>query len=1132
VIVDREFFVSFTGADRPWAEWLLAELDAAGYSSVSQLRDFVAGANFALDMDRAARRARRTLGVLSPHALQAPYVQQEWAQRLASDPTGAQRALVLVQVEPCEPEGLLRPLVHINLVGLDEGSARERLREELAALVHGERQLSADPAFPGERPTAVVPDVQRPRFPTALPPVWNVPFRRNPTFTGREQALAELAAELKRGAAAVTQTLQGGGGVGKTALAVEYAYRYRSQFDTVWWIRADEPASLVGDFAGLARTLGLAEAGQADQQLAAGAVRRWLDVHDRWLVILDNAAAPDTSTGLPAPLARLVDLIPQVLHGQVLVTSRDASWEEYAALAELEIFTPDEAVAFLLARAGSNDLATAAIISERLGFLPLALEQAGAYVREARIGLAAYLDRLSRSPMQALAKGRPRDRDPADTVATTWQVSLERIRRTPGAAELLETLTFVAPDDVPRDLFTQALNPPPADERLAALAADPFEFDAAVAALHRYALVKASEEALSVHRLLQQVIRSSMQPDMAAARVGLAVRLLQAAFPEQTQGWFDPRSWPICEQLLPHALIAVGHAAEYDTEPAKTALLLAWAAGYLHVRSRFAEARPLYERALILAEIVFGPEHDQTSAILNNLGHLLLRAGDYRAARTALERSLAISEPALGPTHPKVGATLDNLGQAFLGLGDLSEARQHLERALLIMEAADEPDRVRIGIALGNLGRVLRELGDLDGARQCHERALAVKQAALGPNHSEVGVTLDNLGQVLRDLQDLAGARQCHERALAIDEAAHGPDYPGIGITLSNLGHVLRDLGDLAGARQCHERALEILEAAHRPDHQWVIIAQENLARVLQDLGDLGGARKHYERALAIKQAALGPNHLEVGTTLGKLGRVLHGLGDSHGARQRLERALAITEAGHGPEHPEVGLILNNLGYVLGHLGDQSARQHLERALVITEATLGADDLLVARILENLSAQLHNAQDLPTARQHLKRSLAIKEATLGPDHPEVANVLTTLSDVLYRIGGLAGARRHLERALAIREAAYGPDHPEVGAALHHLSYVLYSLGERTGARHHLERARQYLERALTIREAAYGPNHPEVGTTVNNLGQVVRDLGDLDGARRHLKRALAITEADRGPDHPETQALVRQLASF
>jgi hypothetical protein len=192
VSVDRDFFVSFTGADRAWAAWLLAELDAAGYSSVSQLRDFVAGADFVTEMQRAARRARRTLGVLSPQALRAPFVWQEWAQRLAADPTGEERALVLVRVEACEPEGLLGPVVYVDLVGLDEAAAQERLREELAAAVRGSRVPPSAADFPGGEPSGVVADVQRPRFPTALPGCGTC-LTGATCLHGREQTLADLA---------------------------------------------------------------------------------------------------------------------------------------------------------------------------------------------------------------------------------------------------------------------------------------------------------------------------------------------------------------------------------------------------------------------------------------------------------------------------------------------------------------------------------------------------------------------------------------------------------------------------------------------------------------------------------------------------------------------------------------------------------------------------------------------------------------------------------------------------------------------------------------------------------------------------------------------------------------------------
>ncbi len=546
----RDFFISYTQADRAWAEWIAWELEAAGHTTMLQAWDMPPGTAFAHAMDKAIRTTQHTVLVLSPAYLRSAMTEAEWRPGFVADPSGQDRRLVPIRVEACKVEGLLADRVYLDLVGLDEATARARLREGIAAALRGHARPDSRPRFP-RAPAA--PAVDRPRFPTALPPVWNVPYRRNPTFTGREQALDALAAELARGAAAaVTQAIQGGGGIGKTALAAEYAYRHRSEFDTVWWVRAEEPTSLVSDYAALAGALGLPAAGEADQEVAAAAVRRWLDEHNRWLLIFDNAQDPDTPTGLRAPLVRVVDLVPPVLHGQVLVTSRDASWDRYGALAELELFTPEEAVAFLLARSGSTDQASAAEVAELLGLLPLALEQAGAYVRETRLPLAAYLERLRGFLTLTMARGRPRDRDPTDTVATTWQVSLEQVEPVPGAVGLLEVCAFLDAEEIPRELFATRLDPPAAE--LSQLAEDPFALDEAVAALHRFGLVKASELVITVHRLLQQVVCDRLDPATMAARAGVAVRLVDQGLP--FGGYADPGLWPACARLLPHALVS------------------------------------------------------------------------------------------------------------------------------------------------------------------------------------------------------------------------------------------------------------------------------------------------------------------------------------------------------------------------------------------------------------------------------------------------------------------------------------------------------------------------------------------------------------------------------------------------
>ena len=824
----RDFFISYTQPDRAWAEWLAWELEEGGSTTLLQAWDMPAGTAFVHVMDQAVRHTRHTMLVLSPAYLRSPMGEAEWRPGFVADPSGQDRRLLPVRVEQCEPSGLLADRVWIDLVGLDEAAARAKLSEEVASALRGHARPSTRPRFPAARtPTRQASD--RPRFPTALPPVWNVPYRRNPAFSGRRELIDRLAEQLGGGSAAVPQALQGGGGIGKTALAVEYAYRYRSAFDTVWWVRAQEPATLVSDYADLATALGLSATDQTDLQLMSLAVRRWLEEHDRWLLVFDNAEAPDTATGLEAPLTRLADLLPLVPQGQLLLTTRDASWDRYVTLAELEVFSPDEAVTFLRDRSGSNDAASAARIADLLGLLPLALEQAGAYLRETRLSLASYLDRLRQYPALTLARGRPRDRDPADTVATTWQVSLERVRPTPGAVELLEVCVFMGPEEIPRELFGRRADP--TSGVLDELADDPFMLDDAIAALHRFGLAKAGERGLTVHRLLQQVVRHEFDPAVSAARVGTAVRLLQNALP--LGGRDDPSLWPVCAQLLPHALATAGHAGTHEAEPLTTADLLEGAADYLHGRARYADARVLYERALAIREAQFGGQHVTTARSLDNLANVLVHLGELTDARSLHERALRIRESSLGADHPDTAQSLNNLANVLADLDDLGAARTLYERALRIREVHLGPDHPATANSLSNLASVLRDQGDPVGARPLYERAVAIFERRFGADHPATAQSLNNLASVLRDHGDSERARPLYERAVAILEARLGVDHPATAQSLDNLASVLRDQGDLDGARPLYERAVTAFEARLGTHHPATEQSRRNLSDVV-----------------------------------------------------------------------------------------------------------------------------------------------------------------------------------------------------------------------------------------------------------------------------------------------------------
>jgi tetratricopeptide (TPR) repeat protein len=933
----KDFFISYNSADRQWAEWIAWQLEEAGYTTVLQAWDFRPGSNFVLEMQRAAAEAERTIAVLSPDYLSARFTHPEWTAAFAQDPMGDKGTLLPVRVRECDLKGLLPQIIYVDLVGLDEDEARGAL---LAGVRRERAKPTAPPGFPGVIPRSVP---QRPRFPGALPPTWNIPHLRNPNFTGRESLLTQLRTALTSGQpAALTQAISGLGGVGKTQLAVEYAYCYVAEYDVVWWVRAEEPATLAADYAGLAGPLDLPQKDEPDQRVVVEAVRRWLGQNAGWLLVFDNAPGP----------AQVRDYLPQAATGHVLVTSRNPAWRGVASPLTVQVLERPESVDFLLKRTGQADEEAADALADALGDLPLALEQAGAYVEATGGSLSGYLDLFRHRQRDLLSRGKP-STDYPHTVATTWELSFQQVQQaSPAGADLLNLCAFLAPDDIPRDLLSEGAGhlPPP----LADAVADPLAFNEAVAALRCYSLIEVRDDALSVHRLVQAVTRDRLAGKTQRTWAEAAVRLVNSAFPFESD---DVRAWQVCSRLLSHALSTAWHAESLEVDPEAMGHLLNRAGVYFHGRAQFAEAKAALERSLIIAEAVFGPDHPNVASAINNLGRVLKDLGDLVGARAAFDRALTTYEQSLGLEHPYVASVVDNLGQVLQDLGEFGGAHAAYERALVIREQKLGENSPDVATTLSNLGRLLLQQGDPTEGLLCVERALMIYEQAFGQQHPRVATCLNNLGGILHNLGDLERARAAYERALAIDEAAFGPDHPNVATCVNNLGGVLRDLGDLAGAREAFERALAIDEAAFGPDHPNVARDVNNLGSVLKDLGDLVGARAAYKRALAIDQAAFGPDHPKVATDVNNLGNVLQDLGDLVGARAHYERALAIDEAVFGPDHPEVATNVNNLGNVLRDLGDLTgARAACERALRIFRESLGEDHPSTVTVQSNLDS--------------------------------------------------------------------------------------------------------------------------------------------------------------------------------
>lgn len=831
-----DFFISYAGADQVWAEWIADTLERAEYSTVLQKWDFRPGENFILRMDQALDEARRVLAVMSPAYFRSKWTREEWAAALARD--HGHDDLVLVRVMPATAPPMLAGRVYIDLVGLQEGTAAERL---LAGIQAGRARPAGRRPFPGAGSSDAG---GAGRFPGRQPAIFNV-RPRNLFFTGRDELLRNIRRDLgglsgDEGVRACA--VHGLGGVGKTQLAIEYAHRFASDYDMIWWIPAEDPGAIPGRLAALARRLELPQLPELEDQMEA--VFDELGQRRRWLLVYDNATEPIALDGLRPPAGG----------GHLLLTSQNPAWRGVATTISVGELDHDEAISFLRQRTGSSEQLPIERLAAELGDLPLALEQAAAYLEANSTPPGEYVQLLHERTAELLSFGQPVNYP--RTVASTWSVSLELLRQqTPVAEDLLQLCAFLAPDDIPRSMLQDHAQVLPG--RLREAIEERIGYHQGIGTLTRYSLLAATGDSMSVHRLVQAVVRSGLDEDAIRCWTGASVRLVQAAFPAVPE---QVDAWPQCARLLPHAL-AVTAPARDAAEPAATARLLGQAGRYLSGRADYAQAKELLERALAICESRVGPDHLDTAECLSNLALVLYNLRDLERACRLHERALHIRETQLPPDRPDIARSLTNLGAALRPLDKLARARELHERALVIFEASLGPEHPETARCLKNLALVLRALHSFAEARKLHDRALEIREATLGPDHPDTASSLSNLALVLHDQGDLDGARARHERALQIRETRLGPNHPLTARSLHNVANILHRQGDLDRARSMHERALEIRENRLGPDHTHTARSLASLAGVICDQGDQDTAHRLYERALAVYEHHLPAGH-------------------------------------------------------------------------------------------------------------------------------------------------------------------------------------------------------------------------------------------------------------------------------
>ncbi|MEO8687935.1 MAG: FxSxx-COOH system tetratricopeptide repeat protein [Solirubrobacteraceae bacterium] len=660
---------------------------------------------------------------------------------------------------------------------------------------------------------------------------WRVP-KRYGNFIDGGRLVAAVESSFERSEGHPLVALIGPSGYGKTSVALEYAQQNASRYDHVFWLAAQRPAEIARDFAAMSAKLGLPA---TDQPVATAAVTDYLAQQGRWLIVFDNA--PDFES-----LSRYV---PQTPAGHILVTSRNVGWGTVGSEVTVRSLPHGEARRFLMDRIDTVDEAGVDQIATALGNVPLDLELAARTITQTGIDLATYAARLASVPVTQGTMGEGGGREKQYRTATTI-VALESLKqRSVEAADLLIACSFLAAEDIPRQLLLDHGNTLPGSAPSAL--ADEFSLSDAAAQLGDYGLVQVDDDGFSIHRRIQASVRDSLTPAERSRWATGAVELVMHAIPEPPD---DPRHWDWMARLIPHLMAVIEHVDNADPQSVTAADARAAAARHLVSQGQLALAREYVSTALTdVAQVE--PDGERYAKLLNQLaiverelGHLNLayQTGEQALdllgrllrerpsatpgldeARSEAERG-AEERPAL-PNDPSIAEALRNLGMIELKRGQSTKARDLLAAGLDMLEALHGDEDLHVADGLVDVFSLLVDEGDHATAYTYLERAVDIRQRTYGSDDHDVIISR----KLMSILHWPANVDVEARELVALHERFYSAHHPRTADACSLLGTILEQRGEKDEARQMFERALSIDLENFGPRHFRPAVTLTNL---------------------------------------------------------------------------------------------------------------------------------------------------------------------------------------------------------------------------------------------------------------------------------------------------------------
>jgi tetratricopeptide (TPR) repeat protein len=1009
--MDSQFQVWFAIEDQMWADWVVHVLSTAGFEVTACRVDLdhgqtplqSTGTNGA-NGEGAAGPETVPLALLTAHFQRGVWAQDVWSAVSGGDLAASRPRTIglrLGSVQVSVPSGLLPPL-DLTSPSLDAGRTAESIVRHIGG--DDEAVMAMSAALEADR---------APRYPGLRPAIMKLPSRNN-DFTGREEEIGSLrdclTGRVVTDPTSGTQALHGLGGVGKSQLAREYAYRYQADYDIIWWVQAERVGNINTEMAELAAQLDLK--GTLSDTEATQAVRAALadgTPTSRWLMIFDNAEDPETLKGfLPGG------------EGHVIITSRNAVWRSEAVELEVDVFTPEESTTHLRRRVPGLREEEALQLALELGHLPLAVEHAAAYLEASQMSVKTYMELLARHPDDMFSEAPPADYPLP--IKTTFAVSLQRLEKeSPAAKRLLQMSVFLGPDPFSQRLVYKS------PEMLSALAAhDPqIQSNSAqrlgriIFAIRRLSLAKVDgrNDTIWVHRVLQALLRAEMSPDEQAM---IRRDVEQVLIGQRPLGGDveEPEIREAFDRIRPHLTAC---SVESSENPRARQLMvdlvrLLWRNG------DFARAKKEGDRIANLWNGLSEADEWQVLELRTIQANILRDLGEYQASLELDQKTWQSQRDKLGPDDPSTLATARGLAAGLRAMGRYQEALERdLETHQLLLAQFVEEDRTVLSIT-HSLAVDYRLIGDSGNARVFDEKTERTRRQVLGPIHDRTLLSQLYLARDKRDVGEVQDAAADLQRLLDTYKETRRDDDPDTLRCARSLAVSLRVLGrfDRAAAltRDTYARYID----RYGEDHFDTLTCALSLA------ADEWSTGQHAE---ALKRAE------------GILVHFRRRLGDRHPNSLACADNVAVYLRAPKPPVSDFKNLADKRARDVAVKGRDAAIKGWEAAVKRSvtmgeEATgqlsilLGADHPFTLCAAVNLANAFAEANDPAKAEMLERDSLQRLVLKMGESHPDSIACRSNLAVTLRELGQLEEARRLHDRAVQafVDNRNFGESHPD------------------------------------------------------------------------------------------------------